>query len=819
MIKRFFRRVLELFAWLLMRLFDSTGQIQLFVNYRQDDIDGSKRAKGAHRETNPTTRLIVDVLRSLIGDQRDEEGNRVGTRSFNDDKSDRIYLDADDLLPGDDWRAALRQQHRQSSAVICLIGPNWLKPVDRNDGWGPIIRLEEPRDVLRSELEVALTRGIPVIPVFVNRREMLSPQQIPPQLGDFCSKQGKHLEISEEDLFEYQSFLAAKDSATDSQSAPARMSFAEKMYARQLRSILALTRDKIEAAKQLKWMAIAKDTLVFIAVSLVVLCPLTFLLWRYWNGLASSVLPLLVCAVGIAPFLVPVVLSWKSFWLIYRIRGEEPGFGILSAYKELLTCYLQCFGPGELKLVARVRTEFAIVVPPPTKHANSTDRFGRLKREWQNRLRETVRDAVGGKRSRDHDVVRPELRVPTCFQLNSAKDRISRYLTLRSSLWHRESSASFYCWIVIEQGFLAPQFLVAGLQDHFNEDWRPSLDWYGAAVEMVHPSVCESLRQFQAFQFLCWLTWGPSIPLCTCPQWRVKHAGRGPGDAPLMLQFGYGDENNSWLIIDDPRHRSPVRVFMNRSLKAYDVALDQSDPRQQGEQVSNVHHRGAWAFQCEAKVIPVSIKQVQNDMCEAQAGAPSDLALKILAIDRFVGAHVHESRRIYQAYVWVMFVICDERGKELFPKSSWYGLVPFFTHGNIAEPTTYQFIREEVARKALDCLEALATESPQTCFRYACSSDHSNCNQTLEFAPPVPTILDLLHQGKARRLSDSIRPRILLPQLRPIPADDFDRYEENHDFAGRYSACRLPERIKEFYTQLEESQRSAEEVAESSPVH
>jgi hypothetical protein len=151
-----------------------------------------------------------------------------------------------------------------------------------------------------------------------------------------------------------------------------------------------------------------------------------------------------------------------------------------------------------------------------------------------------------------------------------------------------------------------------------------------------------------------------------------------------------------------------------------------------------------------------------------------------------------------------MFVLCDKHGNDLFPENPWYGLLPFFTHGNIAEPDTYQFIRRELARKSLDCIEELARDSTDTYFRYACASDHSNCNHQLEFDPPSPTILEFFQQELADRTDLAAFSQIQLPNVD----------QENEAFALLYAGCHLPERVSDFYKFLEASQKCADEVAE-----
>src|SRR3546814_8091673 len=48
------------------------------------------------------------------------------------------------------------------------------------------------------------------------------------------------------------------------------------------------------------------------------------------------------------------------------------------------------------------------------------------------------------------------------------------------------------------------------------------------------------VRQIQLFSYFCWLSWGPSIPICACREW---------GSPFGVVQFGYGDENNSIEVV------------------------------------------------------------------------------------------------------------------------------------------------------------------------------------------------------------------------------------------------------------------------------
>jgi hypothetical protein len=51
-------------------------------------------------------------------------------------------------------------------------------------------RLEDPQDYVRAELECALKRGIPVIPLLVQGATMPSKTDLPPSLQKLASRNG-----------------------------------------------------------------------------------------------------------------------------------------------------------------------------------------------------------------------------------------------------------------------------------------------------------------------------------------------------------------------------------------------------------------------------------------------------------------------------------------------------------------------------------------------------------------------------------------------------------------------------------------------------
>lgn len=87
----------------------------------------------------------------------------------------KIFIDIDDLPPGVDFRKAIDDVVRGCDAVLVCIGSKWNGP--RADGTGR--RLTSPNDFVRLEVEAALEREIPVVPVLVDSTVMPSEAELP----------------------------------------------------------------------------------------------------------------------------------------------------------------------------------------------------------------------------------------------------------------------------------------------------------------------------------------------------------------------------------------------------------------------------------------------------------------------------------------------------------------------------------------------------------------------------------------------------------------------------------------------------------------
>src|SRR5689334_13323838 len=119
------------------------ADLNLFVSYRREDSAGS-------------TGRLAEALRMHFG-------------------SDRVFMDVDTIGLGEDFQAAIEKRLETCDVLIAVVGRNWLTAAD---GRG-LRRLDNPEDWVRIEIEAALNRDVPVVPVLVDRAETLDAGALP----------------------------------------------------------------------------------------------------------------------------------------------------------------------------------------------------------------------------------------------------------------------------------------------------------------------------------------------------------------------------------------------------------------------------------------------------------------------------------------------------------------------------------------------------------------------------------------------------------------------------------------------------------------
>jgi len=90
-----------------------------------------------------------------------------------------VFKDVDSIPLGIDFRERIQSVVADCQICLAVIGPRWLEVTDATGA----LRLNDPRDHVRIELEAALSRGIPVVPVLIGGAGLPSEDKLPQGLG------------------------------------------------------------------------------------------------------------------------------------------------------------------------------------------------------------------------------------------------------------------------------------------------------------------------------------------------------------------------------------------------------------------------------------------------------------------------------------------------------------------------------------------------------------------------------------------------------------------------------------------------------------
>jgi hypothetical protein len=147
------------------------AQITIARKRRDELIEVAEQHRGLFSELRilpsavppfPHKSIFINYRRS---DSEDVVG-RIYDRLAHEFGKGSVFKDVEDILPGVDFRHALEREIAATDVMLSVIGPDWIDRTNKR-------RLHDPNDFVRLEIETALNRGIPVIPLLVRRRERM----------------------------------------------------------------------------------------------------------------------------------------------------------------------------------------------------------------------------------------------------------------------------------------------------------------------------------------------------------------------------------------------------------------------------------------------------------------------------------------------------------------------------------------------------------------------------------------------------------------------------------------------------------------------
>jgi hypothetical protein len=92
-----------------------------------------------------------------------------------------VFRDIDSIPPGLDFREHIRASIEDSDVLMVVVGPRWMGGSRHGHP-----RIHAETDYVRIEVEAALNRHIPVIPLLVGGADMPQPSQLPENIREFA---------------------------------------------------------------------------------------------------------------------------------------------------------------------------------------------------------------------------------------------------------------------------------------------------------------------------------------------------------------------------------------------------------------------------------------------------------------------------------------------------------------------------------------------------------------------------------------------------------------------------------------------------------
>jgi hypothetical protein len=156
----------------------------------------------------------------FISYRRDDSGGHAGRLS---DRliarfgADRIFMDVQDIQPGQNFQQAIEKTLARCDYLLAVIGPRWLEIMQARKAQG--------EDFVRHEVSVALALGTTVIPVLVGGAKMPAKNLLPAEMAALGLCQAVEIRDNcfDEDAGRLVEFLAGGSGAAPSQQPGLRM--------------------------------------------------------------------------------------------------------------------------------------------------------------------------------------------------------------------------------------------------------------------------------------------------------------------------------------------------------------------------------------------------------------------------------------------------------------------------------------------------------------------------------------------------------------------------------------------------------------------
>jgi hypothetical protein len=216
-----------------------------------------------------------------------------------------VFMDVDHIPFGIDFRTHIQETLQRTDVLIAVIGGNWLGK--SADG---AVRMHEKTDPVRVEIETALERKTPIIPVLVDGAKMPQSADLPEEFGNFVYLNAAEVASGRDFRTHMERLIGAVDRAAGIAGSPPAS-----------RSTIGRTQSTAASVEQ-------KPEGIFRPAEAVryFLVPLVLLLVAH--HLIINALDLNTAYLWIASAIIPLAFGGGLFWLAGRGAGPAFAFAI-----------------------------------------------------------------------------------------------------------------------------------------------------------------------------------------------------------------------------------------------------------------------------------------------------------------------------------------------------------------------------------------------------------------------------------------------------------------------------------------------------------
>jgi hypothetical protein len=165
----------------------AVGAILVLVGYllfkdgrstTEEDRLSKTMVGGRQRDKNKRVRIFISYRK----DDSQHIAGRIYDRLTKDFGTESTFKDVDSIPLGADFRKSIEDEVSKCHVLLAVIGAQWLG-AESKEGKR---RIDDPKDYVRIEIEYALGRSIPVIPLLVQGVTMPTEDELPITLKELA---------------------------------------------------------------------------------------------------------------------------------------------------------------------------------------------------------------------------------------------------------------------------------------------------------------------------------------------------------------------------------------------------------------------------------------------------------------------------------------------------------------------------------------------------------------------------------------------------------------------------------------------------------